>query len=257
MMTRKLLFVGIIVLMVAGLFACKKNEGKNSAHLTMHLTDGPASYEAVNIDIQQIGLTMSGSSEIMLTPYRTGVYNILDFKNGLDTLLARIDIPAGTVQQIRLVLGTNNSVRTGGVTYPLNTPSAQESGVKLNLHQTFAANGSYDIWIDFDAAKSIVQTGGGAYKLKPVVRAYSALTNGKIQGYVLPVAAMSTVYAINGTDTSAAIPASTDGYFVISGLPEGSYNLVVSPSVSPYLSYSSTVSVSFGVITNVGTITLP
>jgi hypothetical protein len=128
--------------------------------------------------------------------------------------------------------------------------------VKLNLHQTFAANGSYDIWIDFDAAKSIVQTGGGNFKLKPVVRAYSALTNGKIQGYVLPVGAMSTVYAINGTDTSAAIPAATDGYFVISGLPEGSYNLVVSPSVSPYVSYSTTVSVSFGVITNVGTITL-
>ena len=258
MVRTNLLVTGFIALMTTGFFACKKKDDntKSTARLNMHLTDGPAMYDAVNIDIQQIGLTMAGSSEIMITPYRTGVYNILDFKNGLDTLLTRIDIPVGTVQQIRLILGTNNSIVEGGVAYPLNTPSAQESGVKLNLHQSFVANGSYDVWIDFDAAKSINQTGNGKYKLKPTIRAYSALTNGKIQGYVVPVAAFTTVYAVNGVDTFAAIPATTDGYFSIGGLPEGSYNLIFSPAIAPYLSYSMTTTVTFGNISNVGTITL-
>lgn len=257
-MSKVKLFSVIALLLVLGFSACKKSDNNNSgtAKVSMRLTDGPASYDAIYLDIQQIGLTMSGSSEVMLTPNRPGVYNILTFKNGLDTLLLENNIPAGTVQQIRLVLGNNNSIVVGGVSYPLNTPSAQESGVKLNLHDTFVANGSYTIWIDFDAAKSIVVTGGGTYKLKPVIRAYSALTNGKIEGHVLPAAAFATVYAINGTDTTSAIPNSADGYFLMSGMASGTYNLVVSPAVTTYLSYSASVNVTYGTVTSVGTITL-
>ncbi|MES2703185.1 MAG: DUF4382 domain-containing protein [Bacteroidota bacterium] len=247
----------LLCIVLTGFVACKKNESSSgSAQMSVHLTDGPADYDAVYLDIQQIGLTMSGSSEVMLTPYRPGVYNILNFRNGLDTLLARNSIPAGTVNQIRLILGSNNSIVVDGVSHSLNTPSAQESGVKLNLNQTFAANGSYDIWIDFDAAKSIVVTGGGNYKLKPVMRAYSSLTNGKIEGRVLPAAAFTTVYAVNGTDTAAAIPAAADGYFLISGLPTGTYQVLFTPGISLYSSVSMNVNVSYGTISNVGTITL-
>jgi hypothetical protein len=258
MIRLKLISAAIALFILLGFFSCKKDNNSNSgtAQISMRLTDGPADYDAVYLDIQQIGITMSGSSEVLLTPNRPGVYNILTFKNGLDTLLLKNSIPAGSVHQIRLILGNNNSIVVGGVSHPLNTPSAQESGVKLNLNQTFAANGSYVIWIDFDAAKSIVVTGGGTYKLKPVIRAYSELTNGKIEGHVLPAAAFATVYAINGTDTSAAIPDSTDGYFLISGLPSGTYNLVVSPAVSTYLSYSASVSVTYGTVSSVGIITL-
>jgi sRNA-binding regulator protein Hfq len=257
-MKMKILMVaGCVTLFSAGFFSCKKdsNTSSSNAQFTMHLTDAPAYYDAVNIDIQQIGFTMTGKSEVMITPNRAGVYNILKFKNGVDTLLSSISLPAGTVGQIRLVLGSNNSVVVAGVSYPLNTPSAQESGLKLNLNQTFVANGSYDIWFDFDAAKSIVETGSGSYKLKPTIRAYSATTNGKVSGTVLPTIAFATVYAVNGSDTSSAIPAA-DGSFVISGLASGTYQLIYSPAVSTYLSYSTSVNVTYGSITSAGTVTL-
>jgi len=239
--------------------ACSKsnnNSNSNTAQMTMRLTDDPGNFDAVYVDIQQVGFTVSGHSEIMLTPQRKGVYNLLSFRNGLDTLLVNASVPAGTVGQIRLVLGSNNSVVVGGVSYPLSTPSAQESGLKLNFQTTLAANTAYTIWIDFDAGKSILQTGGGSYKLKPVIRAYSALTNGEIAGYVFPSVALATVYAINGTDTAAAIPNSSDGHFVIGGLAAGSYQLVVSPAAAGFLSFSTSVNVSFGVVADVGTITL-
>ncbi len=253
-----LMFAGCVTLFSAGLFSCKKDDNTSSgnAQFNMRLTDAPANYDAVNIDIQQIGFTMQGKSEVMITPNRVGVYNILKFKNGLDTMLSSMSLPAGTVGQIRLVLGSNNSVVVAGVSHALNTPSAQESGLKLNLNQTFAANGSYDIWFDFDAAKSIVETGAGSYKLKPTIRAYSAVTNGRISGNVLPLAAFATVYAVNGTDTSAAVPSNIDGSFVISGLATGSYQLIYEPAVSAYLSFSTSVNVTYGSITSAGTITL-
>ena len=198
-----------------GFSACKKDNNptnsNGSATVNMRLTDGPSVYDHVYLDIQQVEVTMDGGSAITLAPVRAGIYDIMDFRNGLDTLLVRATLPAGTIQQIRLILGNNNSVVVNGNSYAMSTPSAQESGVKLNLHQTFAANGAYDIWIDFDAGKSIVQTGNGGYKLKPVMRAYSTATNGRIKGYVLPLNAAATVYAISGTDTLSAIPNAADG----------------------------------------------
>jgi hypothetical protein len=258
--------ISIVILLffatVLSFYACKRSDNPNlnpgtPAQLTVHLTDDPAEYDHVYLDIQQVGITMTGSSEVVLDLFRPGVYDLLRFRNGLDTLLLRTVVFAGTVGQIRLILGNNNSVVAGGVSYPLTTPSAQESGVKLNLNETFVANGSYDVWIDFDAAKSILQTGNGAYKLKPVMRAYSSLTLGNIQGYVLPLSAFATVYAINGTDTASAIPSQVDGFFEINGLNAATYQLVIDPGVTglqPY--FQSNIQVVYGVGTNAGTITL-
>jgi len=254
-----------MVLMFAAmlLFAsCSKDNNNNnssgSAQVNMHLTDGPSSvYDHVYIDIQQVVVTMNSGASVTLNPIRPGVYDILQFRNGLDTLLMQASLPAGTISQMRLVLGSNNSIVVGGTSYPLSTPSASESGLKLNIDQTFAANGSYDIWIDFDAAKSIVLTGSGTYKLKPVIRAYSATTNGSIKGYVLPLTSMSTVYAIDGTDTMAAIPNSADGFFEIRGMASGTYTVMIQPGIAGLSVYSQTgVNVSYGMITDIGTITL-
>lgn len=249
----------LLFIAVFSFYSCKKEDNNNSAgtaKVSMHLTDAPADYDHLYLDIVAVELTMSGSSAVTLTPIRPGIYDILRFRNGLDTLLLRADLPAGTVGQIRLILGNNNSIVVDGVSYPLSTPSAQESGVKLNLNQTFVAGGAYDIWIDFDAGKSIVHTGSGVYKLKPVIRAYSSITFGKVKGYVLPLGAMATVYAVNGTDTASAIAAS-DGFFVINGLNAGSYQLLIVPGI---LALQTTtlvnVDVAYGVETNLGNIIL-
>ncbi len=241
--------------------ACKKDDKttttkSSTAQVNMHLTDGPSAYDAVYIDIQKVELTMSGSSTITLMPIRPGVYDLLKFRNGLDTLLLRADIPAGTVSQMRLILGENNTVVVGGVVHALNTPSAQESGLKLNLKDNFVAGGSYDVWIDFDAGKSIVETGSGKYQLKPVIRAYSSLTDGRIKGYVLPAVAMTTVYVSNGIDTYAAIPA-VDGFFQFSGLPEGTYTVTYDATVGAYLDIVlPNISVTYGATVDLGIKTL-
>ncbi|UEQ75212.1 DUF4382 domain-containing protein [Chryseobacterium arthrosphaerae] len=113
---------------------------------------------------------------------------------------------------MRMVLGPNNSIVVNGVSYPLQIPSAQQSGLKFNWHQTLSANGAYTVWIDFDAGRSVVTTGNGSYILKPVIRTFSELTNGQIKGYVQPQAAQAVVHAIMASDTiSTAIP-NPDGF---------------------------------------------
>lgn len=257
MKTNRLLLAGAWLLMLFSFEACKKDKNNNSstARINMRLTDGPADYDAVYIDVQEVQFKMQGHSTISINPYRRGMYNILNFRNGTDTLLLNVDLPMGNVEQIRLILGPDNYVVDDGVYYKMNTPSAQESGLKLNMHTMLEANASYDVWVDFDAGKSVKQTGNGKYQLKPVIRAYTALTNGRIEGYILPVAAMSTVYVINGSDTLSAIPG-PDGYFVVSGLEAGTYKVLVEPAVMPFAAYSVNVNVNFGVVTSIGTVTL-
>lgn len=261
-MKYKMIKSGMLAVAIActTFFSCNKEDDNNAsaekATMRMHLTDGPADYDAIYLDIQQVEVTMSGSSPLTLIPIRPGIYDILHFRNGLDTLLIRADIPPGTIQQIRLILGNNNSIVVNGISHPLSTPSAQESGVKLNLHETFVAGGAYDIWIDFDAGKSILQTGNGSYKLKPVIRAYSALTDGRIKGYVLPLTSYAIVYAINGTDTFAAIPDPINGYFRISGLPAATYQVWIDAGIGYQDLMLNNVSVAYGIETDLGIKTL-
>ncbi len=249
-------------LLTATLYSCKKDNnttttnGQSTAKISMHLTDAPADYDALYVDIQSVEVTMEGKAAVTLPAIRPGVYDLLKFRNGLDTLLVRTDIPAGKISQLRLILGANNSVVVDGKSYPLNTPSAQESGLKLNLKEEFVAGGAYDVWIDFDAGKSINETGNGKYQLKPVVRAYSQLTDGRIKGYVLPAGAFATVYATNGAETYAAIPG-PDGFFMFAGLPSGIYQLTLDASVITYTDVTiNNLEVKYGSTLDVGTVVL-
>lgn len=257
-----LLNTAVVALLGTVLFSsCTKDSSTNNttdskANVTMRLTDAPANYDAVNVDIQKVEVTVEGSAAVTLTPVRTGIYNLLDFRNGIDTLLVQADLPVGKVSQIRLILGDNNSVVVNGQVHALKTPSAQESGLKLNLKETLTAGGSYTYWIDFDAGKSIVETGNGKYNFKPVIRAYTSLTNGKIKGVVLPQTALTTVYASDGVNTYTAIP-NADGTFVFSGMPEGTYTITLDASVALFTDVTlNNIVVTYGQETNLGVTTL-
>jgi len=218
--------------------------------------DDPASYDSVNIDIQDIKVNTGDTGWTSLPLNRKGVYNLLDFKNGLDTLLSSSELPAGTVSQIRLVLGTNNSVVVNGVNYPLSTPSSQQSGLKLNLHATLISGIEYKLWLDFDAGRSIVETGNGNYILKPVIRTYSEATSGAIKGSVVPANSHSMVYVIqNATDTiGSSIADTTSGNFLIGGLPAGAYNVAI--HADGYADTTLSSNVTTGSVTDLGSVQL-
>lgn len=233
--------------------------GGGSASVNVRLTDAPALYDKVNIDVQKMEFnTNNGWNSLSVnTP---GVYNLLDFRNGMDVLLAKAELPAGAVTQMRLVLGPNNSVVKNGVTYPLETPSSMQSGLKFNWNQTLEENGAYNVWIDFDAARSIVKRGNGTYALKPVIRAFSELTDGQIKGYVLPQAANAQVHVISpANDTIAtALPNLADGFYMFKGLPANTYTVSFdADATTPYVDQNQTgVTVVYGQVNNLGTKTL-
>lgn len=246
-------------------YACNKNNVSLSGQskISIFLTDGPGVYSKVNIDIQDVEVNTGNDSSSgwqSLQMIKRGVYNLLDFNNGMDTLLATGSLPAGKISQIRLVLGSNNSIVVDGVNYSLETPSAQQSGLKLNLDVRLTAGIDYQLWLDFDAGKSVVSTGIGSGKfiLKPVIRAFTKATSGAVKGTIDPPAADANVYAINNTgDTVAtAFTNAITGRFILQGLSGGNYDIAINGKHNYNDTTYTNVAVSVGSVTDIGTVAL-
>jgi hypothetical protein len=151
-------------------FSCsKENNNSGNSNLRVMLTDAPAAYDQVNVDIREVRVNLRDDSTGWTTLNTNAkVYNLLRLQNGVDTLLATGTVQAGPVQEVRLILGSNNTVVVGGVSYPLTIPSGSESGLKIKVGKNIHA-GLDSLIVDFDAAMSINQEPGG-YKLRPVLR---------------------------------------------------------------------------------------
>lgn len=244
--------LAIIVMVFAT--ACNKDENAGGdAKVNVRMTDAPGPYLAVNIDVQSVEINTDNGW--IVTNVNAGVYNLLDFQNGVDTLIGSTTINAGSVSQVRLILGTNNTIVIGPATFNLETPSAQQSGLKLNVNASVQAGETYTILLDFDAARSIVETGSGKYMLKPVIRTVLEANTGVITGNVGIIGAGSLVYAIEGTDTIGTVANATGGFY-FGGLQSNTYEVHVD-AVLPYQDTVITnVTVSSGQTTAMGTIVL-
>lgn len=240
--------------------SCKK-EGKS--RLTVYLTDAPAEYDAVNIEVVAIQVKVSsdpGESgwQTMPLPVSPVTYNLLDFTNGMETLLSSVELPAGKVSQLRLILGENNFIVINGVTepLPLEVPSGQQSGLKFNIHADLVAGIEYKLWIDFDCARSIVVNGAGDHILKPVIRTFTEATSGGIKGIVLPVDAAAIITATNGTDILGAIPDPVTGEFLVRGVTPGTWTVNIDANNGYTDQNITNVSVVVGQVADVGSVTL-
>jgi hypothetical protein len=253
------LFILVITSMI--LFtSCKKNNNSDGkARLQVYLTDDPGDYEAVYIDVKDVQINVSGDTVNgwqSMAGVNANVYDLLKLVNDDDTILADAEIPSGRLHQIRLVLGTENYVKIEGTSQliKLETPSAQQSGLKLNVQYDVTDDRLYTILLDFDVARSIVKTGNNKYILKPTIRAVLNAVGGTLKGVVIPKDFQTSVYAIQGVDTIATTFTGTTGGYIIKGLPAGTYDVFYRPINILYKdSLRKNISVQFNTTTRIDT----
>ena len=145
-----------------------------------------------------------------------------------------------------------------GETFPLRTPSAQQSGLKIKVNEILEPNFGYTFLLDFNVDESIVMAGNSDnIILKPVIRASTEISSGIISGSVLPLGIQTLISATNGIDTITAY-ASDEGHFVLVGLDSGDYTVTITPDSSSGLSETiiNDVEVTIGINTNLGVIEL-
>jgi hypothetical protein len=236
----------------------------------VYLTDDQSLvFDKVFIDLQKLEIkieddgidSVGGWFTLNIAP---GVYDILQFRNGLDTLFATGTIPANRkLQKIRLTLGNNNSVEKDGKKYPLIVKDKDNEVIaKLESSNVeFTSPDQFMFWIDFDAGRSIRKNNSGSgnnngFELRSQIRIFTKSKSGRIEGRVLPAAANATVMAINGNDTATAKP-EREGEFRIVGLKAGTYKVFIDATSNNYMdSVVNNVLVRHNEDTKLGTIVL-
>jgi len=248
------------VLLIA---ACSKNNSASSnippgqSKMSIYLSDGPTSFYKVLVDITQVAVLIDTANAqnanddqdewddnycgrgrgrnnksliwdtLSITP---GTYDLLQLRNGTDTLLGSGTYPTGKVIKVRITLGTNNTVYTDSVTsYPLqifgfNSPTSFT--IKVSRENVYTVNNNdFKLWLDFNLQRSLILW-GGTYYLRPYVVAYNYIKLSKIQGIVLPPGASPLIEAYNSSDTLYAIP-NWNGRYQFSGVNAGTYTISI------------------------------
>lgn len=230
-------------------FACNKSNSstsnpnipKGQSQVSLYMMDGPIAFTKVLIDIRQVTVEIDTASKqndadhddewddnycgehrdqsnssviwdtLKITP---GVYNLLDLRNGTDTLLSSSLITTGKILKIRITLGSDNTVWTDTATsYPLevfgSSPSFTINVARTNVQDV--SNNEFKIWLDFNLSRSIFFW-NGTFLLKPFITVFNDMTESKVVGKVLPEGAGALVMGVMGTDTIYAIPFDEGNY---------------------------------------------
>ncbi|GAA4848559.1 hypothetical protein GCM10023331_36580 [Algivirga pacifica] len=238
---------------VFGFTACESNES-GKAIFEVRMTDAPGDYENVFIDVQSIEYN-SDSNWVTMESAQPSVFDVLELTAGIDTLLGSEEVDPGYISQIRLILGNNNTLVVDGETHDLKVPSGSQSGLKLQINEELVAGITYSILLDFDVEKSIVEKGNGSYSLKPVIRTITEATSGAISGTVLPDSVSAMAFAIQGEDTIASAATNEEGAFMLRGIAEGSYKVVVDAAEGFEVLDTAMVDVEIGVVAPAGDFT--
>jgi len=213
-------------------FSCSDSTSPETGQGQIKITmiDAPAAYDQINIVVDRVEVHRSGSDSAsgwFVINNNTATYNLLTLRNGASVILGDNYLDAGHYTQIRLIIGTGSNIVVDGITYPLDVPSGENTGIKLNHEFEIQSGLIYELMLDFNAEHSIILTGNGQYKLKPVIRLVPMVISGTISGKINPVSAAGYVYAISGTDTIVTLAEPILGSFMLMALPQRTYNVEV------------------------------
>ncbi|WP_037325545.1 DUF4382 domain-containing protein [Salinimicrobium terrae] len=227
-----LLFAALAVIFTG----CSKDDNQENAQLSFIMVDAPGDYQEVNVEVTGLEVIIDG--ETIQVDVEPRVYNLLELTGGVSALLGDGYFPAGQLSQIRLILGNDNSVLLEGESEEaeLKTPSAQTSGLKLNVHYDLEAGVAYEFILDFNVDKSVVALPNNmGFILKPVIRTTTVAESGSISGTVISEESVLVTASSDANSTEDDIVAYTDetGAFLLYGVPAGTYEVTVAEVIIP------------------------
>jgi len=219
--------------------------GVSTGTLKVMITDSPAfqSYSSVHINITKVMVVPSGKEGAADTD--PGLITVADFGSQgqdvdilrlhfLQQVLGTVQLPAGTYNQVRLILAPNpanapfkNYFILNGATnqVALTTPSAQQTGVKINGHFSVVPGVLNTILLDFNPNDAIVIRGHtGQDNLKPtgirIMQVYASLdAAASISGQI-----RTALFAPLSSASVSVVPRGPAATAITSGTVFGTYS---------------------------------
>src|SRR3972149_8629915 len=277
---RKIMTAGVIMIVLFGvvLTGCGTDAGTNTGTtntgtnsgtgtLSIRITDAPypldliaearVTIDKIEVHVSNSPTEDSGFITIPLDAPRT--FNLLDLRGGVTEALVNADLSEGTYGQIRLVVSSAYIKLTDGREPTIDVSSGSQSGIKIfpNPPITVAGGLTTELVLDFDVGQSFLpipavpKKAGDIkeFKFKPVIRVVNSTSTGSISGTITnqndePPVEDATLTAFEGTVEVASTSSKSDGSYLLSGLPGGTYD--VTASHSGFTSSTKTIEVVAG-----------
>ena len=172
----------ILPLLIAGsLLGCDALQSDGGGRLRVELTDAPLDdVMEARVTIERLEL-LGDDGDVITLSDDDMEFNLLELRNGLTAELADVEVPEGDYSQLRILIDEEATlVFSDGSEEILKVPSGSQTGIKV-LFPSFTISSENDVvlTVDFDAARSFVQSGGsGKYIFKPVLKAEKIVVDG-------------------------------------------------------------------------------
>ncbi|MCD6205515.1 MAG: DUF4382 domain-containing protein [Candidatus Marinimicrobia bacterium] len=231
----------VIMTIVLGVFFLGCENGStnesNPGEIVIRTFDAPfgGDVEHIYLNIEQVSVHKavadSGADTtaqwIVLSDVDTTI-DFLELVNGEMATLIQTNLEAGQYSQLRLLLGASSQIVIDGTSYSLRVPSGSQSGVKLNLGFSINSDELIEIYLDFDAERSINKhPNQNRYTLQPTFRVFKSVLSGTIAGTVSDTLGNGvqdvSIYAVANDDSVTTLTDENGQYKLI--LLAGTYDL--------------------------------
>ena len=161
------MLVAFVCLGMLLLSTCKKETTHGTSALAVRLKDAPAGWDRCMVELR--GLRLHSERDGWITiPISDTVIDILKLQD-TSLLLSTINLNAGTINQVDLMLGMRDSITIGDATFFVSTLAGDSDDVAINVSDTLIPGGSFTMVLDLNAAECVRDDGGGHFHWHGVI----------------------------------------------------------------------------------------
>jgi hypothetical protein len=155
--------------------------GNGTFRVLMHNAPYAGDIDAIDVTIERVELVPL-EGEPLVVSSEAVAFDLLELTADNPMELVHADVPSGRYCQMRLVFSEDHSITVDGVQHPLKTPSAEQSGFKLDGCFELTEGFLHSMTVDFSPDESIVHNPGNGngkgknedkYLLKPKIEIVS------------------------------------------------------------------------------------
>lgn len=197
-MKRKFLLLALASSVLALASGCS-DEGPNATGtLAVHLADAPYPFGMIasaDLAIDAVEIHVKGAGfHTLAVAESSSVLNLLELQNGVTALLVEAEVPAGSLDQIRLIVREAGVRLTDDRPFDLDIPSGTSSGLKVFVDPEIevVAGLTTELLLDVDVCSSFRPIPSSAtqaaevdhFRFQPVLRVGNLSVTGTLSGHV-------------------------------------------------------------------------
>lgn len=238
---KKLQFYLLPIICVLFFASCEDPDSSPKALLNLLLVDSPAKWDSVFVEIEGVDIEVLGDgretqNQIFFLEYKSGDkrVKVSDLVGGNTLLLGRNELPIGQIINATIILGDEHSMFIDEKEYILKLTDPSDNEISLSTAIHIEQGISYDIVLDMDLEKSIVQASESplTYALDPTFKLVKGAGTIELSGVLKPVALYPAIYMVSETDTFST-HINTSGKYLFR-VPMARYELYFDPKNELY-----------------------